>query len=91
MMNTSLVRLAALNATRKPARTLLTAGMVVAAVALLIISMSWLDGIWGTMLGGSTDMIGHVEVAQSAWADNAGEPWNATSEPLVIEVCPVND
>lgn len=69
MMNTSLVKLAGLNATRKPARTLLTAGMVVAAVALLIISMSWLDGVWDTILGGSTDMIGHVEVAQPAWAD----------------------
>lgn len=69
MMNSSLLKLAALNATRKPARTVLTAGMVVAAVALLIISMSWLDGIWDTILGGSTDMIGHVEVAQPAWAE----------------------
>ena len=71
MMNSSLLKLAALNASRKPARTVLTAGMVVAAVALLIISMSWLDGIWDTMLGGSTDMIGHVEVATPAWADRS--------------------
>ena len=55
-----LPRLALLNATRKPARTVLTAGMVVAGVALLIVAMSWLDGIWSDIIGRSTDAGGHV-------------------------------
>ncbi len=64
-----LIRLAGMNATRKPMRTALTAGMVVAAVAMLIIAMSWLDGIWGGMMKDTADATGHVVLVTEAYAE----------------------
>ncbi len=63
------LRIAGLNATRKPMRTGLTAGMVVAAVALLIIAMSWLDGIWGGMMKDTADATGHVVILTEAYEE----------------------
>ena len=66
-MKTSLIRLAYLNASRNRARSALTAGMIVAGTALFIISLSWLDGIWNTILEDSADALGHVRVVTKGY------------------------
>ena len=62
-MNISaLVRLAGRNATRKPLRTALTAGMVVLGTGLLVVSLSWLNGIFGGMIDQAIGASGHVRI-----------------------------
>jgi putative ABC transport system permease protein len=68
-MKVSLLKLAIANANRNRARTFLTAGMVVASTALFIISLSWLDGIWNTILEASTDAGGHVRVVTKQYSE----------------------
>lgn len=69
MLNPAIFKLAARNATRKPMRTGLTAGMVVLGTALLVIAVSWFDGVFDDMLEMGTDMIGHVRVVNPAFAE----------------------
>jgi putative ABC transport system permease protein len=68
-MRASLFQLAILNATRKPTRTLLTAGIVVVATAMLLVSVSWLDGVFVDMLDDATNAIGHVRVVDPDFAE----------------------
>ncbi|MCK6526924.1 ABC transporter permease [Myxococcota bacterium] len=68
MRSSSLVRLAARNATRKPTRTLLTAGMVVAGTSLLVVALAWVEGIFSQMLEQGTDASGHVRVVAPEFA-----------------------
>ncbi len=68
-MQSPLLRLAFLGATRKPVRTLLTAGMILAGTALLIIFLSWLGGVWSEMLQSTTDLAGHVRVVTPAFEE----------------------
>ncbi len=63
-----LLLLAFRNATRKPARTVLTAGMVVAGTAMLVLSLSWLNGIFSAMLESATDAVGHLRVVDPDYA-----------------------
>lgn len=57
-----LFRLAVLGATRKPARTGLTAGMVLAGTALVILATSWIGGVWHDMVDATTRQLGEVRV-----------------------------
>jgi len=67
-MQTHLIRLSARNVLRHRARTLLTAGMVAMGVALLIVSVSWIAGIFGHMLAQATAMAGHVRIVSKEYA-----------------------
>ena len=87
-MKASLVRLAYLNASRNRARSALTAGMIVAGTALFIIALSWLDGIWNTILEDSADALGHVRVVTHAYAER--ESLNPIDENIE-DVAPVLD
>jgi len=69
LINTYKIRLAALNATRKPARTLLTAGMVAAGTSMLVLSMSWIGGIFDDMLDIAAKASGHVRIVDSDFAE----------------------
>lgn len=69
MSDTTLLKLALRNATRRPMRTALTAGMVVAGTALLVICLSWLQGMFGPMLRDATNAAGHVAVRQQAYVE----------------------
>jgi ABC-type lipoprotein release transport system permease subunit len=68
MMKSHLLRLAARNTLRHRARTLLTAGMVGVGVALLIVALSWLTGIYSKMLDDATAMAGHVRIVTREYA-----------------------
>ena len=63
------VRLAARNATRKPIRTTLTAGMVLLGTGLLVVSLSWLNGIFGGMIDQAIGASGHVRILQPAFLE----------------------
>lgn len=64
----ALLRLAARNARRRRARTLLTAGMVVAGVGLLMIALTWITGIFGGVLEEGSAMGGHVRLVNPDYA-----------------------
>ncbi len=64
----TVVRLASRNTARKRTRTLLTAGMVALGVALLTLSLAWLEGALGQMLAGATDTAGHVRLVHTDFA-----------------------
>jgi putative ABC transport system permease protein len=68
MAPSAYLRLALRNATRKPTRTLLTAGMVVAGVALLVLFRSWIDGVLGGALSEATNVAGEVRVVHEEFA-----------------------
>ncbi len=63
-----LIRLAARNISRHRARTGLTAGMIVAGVALLMIGLSWVGGIFGEILKNASAQGGHVRVVNPDYA-----------------------
>lgn len=67
-MTHSTARLAARNTLRRKARTLFTAGMVAFAVAVLLISLTFIGGIFGTMLTAMTSLGGHVRVVDPDFA-----------------------
>lgn len=67
-MNASM-KLATRNAMRRPLRTALTAGMVVFAVALLLIAQTWIGGAMGGMLAASTAQSGHVRVVTPGFVE----------------------
>jgi ABC-type lipoprotein release transport system permease subunit len=67
-MTGTLVRLAVRNTQRHKARIRLTAGMVVAAVALLMVGLSWVGGVFGRVLTSASDQGGHVRVVVPEYA-----------------------
>lgn len=67
MMNSTL-RLAARNTLRRRTRTLLTAGMVVVAVALLLIGLTWVTGATAGPMAQAAGQGGHVRVVTEAYA-----------------------
>jgi ABC-type lipoprotein release transport system permease subunit len=68
MILSTSVKLALRNTTRRRSRTLLTAGMVVLGVALLLLSLSWVGGIFESMLTTATALGGHVRIVQPQFA-----------------------
>ncbi len=68
-MRQTLVRLAARNTLRRPARTLLTAGMVVFGVAMLLIALTWINGAFGSIFALTANLSGHVRVVSHAFAE----------------------
>lgn len=64
----TLVRLAARNTLRSRARSGLTAGMVVVGVALLMIALTWVDGIFSEMIENATAQGGHVRIVDPEYA-----------------------
>lgn len=85
-MNATL-KLAARNAMRRPLRTALTTGMVVLAVALLLLTQTWIDGAMGGMLTATTAQSGHVRVVTAGFVEREElSPLDeniATVEPLL--------
>ncbi len=63
----TMVRLASRNTLRRPARTAFTAGMVVVSVALLLIALSLLGGIFGQILKDGIGGAGEVRVAAAEY------------------------
>lgn len=63
-----LLRLAARNARRRQVRSILTASMVAFGVALLVVALAWLDGIFGTLEADAAGFAGHVRVVNPAFA-----------------------
>jgi putative ABC transport system permease protein len=59
-----MIQLAARNALRRPARTAFTAGMVTVSVALLLIAISLLGGIFGQILRDGIAGAGDVRIAE---------------------------
>lgn len=62
-----LLRLAARNATRNVVRTSLTALIVVAGTAFLVIALSWMNGIFGSLTGTAAATSGHVRLAKAEY------------------------
>lgn len=61
-------RLAARNTLRRPIRTGLTVGMVVLAVALVLLGQAWISGVMGGAVSAATAIGGHVRVVKQAYA-----------------------
>jgi ABC-type lipoprotein release transport system permease subunit len=61
-------RLALRNAARNVTRTTLTALTILLGVALLAVALSWMNGIFGMVLGTSAAQAGHVRVVQPDYA-----------------------
>lgn len=57
-----ILRLAFRNATRNITRTALTAMTVLFGTAILTLALSWMNGIFGMILGSSAAQVGHVRV-----------------------------
>lgn len=64
-----LIRLALRNALRNLRRTLLTAGTVLAGVALMVVSLTWLIGVTDTMTRDYANVAGHVRVVDPDFAE----------------------
>lgn len=67
-MTRSILRLAARNARRRRARTLLTIGMLVAGVSLLMLGLSWIGGIFGQVIEDASALGGHVRIVAPEYA-----------------------
>ncbi len=67
-MNADLLKLAIRNTTRKKTRTALTAGMVVVGTALLVICLTWIDGMFGGMMDTATETSGHLRIVDPDYA-----------------------
>ncbi len=67
-MRTHLLRLAARGTQRHRTRTILTSVMVALGVALLLMGLTWITGIFGHMLEESASMAGHVRVVTEEYA-----------------------
>ena len=89
-MSANLFTLAVRNATRKPSRTLLTAGMVVAGTGLLVVADGWITGIFGQIEEALSESSGHLRVVDPDFAareslmplyENIAE-----TDPLVAEL-----
>lgn len=64
-----LLRLALRNARRHGVRTLLTVGMVTFGVALLLVAISWVDGMFGNIRRDAANLAGHVRVVTPGFAE----------------------
>ena len=62
------IRLALRNTLRHPRRTLLTAGTVLAATALLTVLLAYLSGVIGGIVQDYTAAAGHVRIVSTAFA-----------------------
>jgi putative ABC transport system permease protein len=62
MKRSTMVRLASRNTLRRPARTAFTAGMVTVSVALLVIALTLIRGIFGEMLAAGVGAVGEVRI-----------------------------
>ena len=62
-------RLAIRNALRNVRRSLLTATTVMLGVALLVAALAWIQGVLGSMIGDTTDAIGHVRIVDPEYAE----------------------
>ena len=62
------IRLALRNTLRHPRRTLLTAGTVLAATALLTVLLAYLSGVIGGIVQDYTAAAGHVRIVSKAFA-----------------------
>lgn len=62
-----LITLAARNATRNVVRTGLTALIVVAGTAFLVIALSWMNGVFGSLTGTAAAASGHVRLATAEY------------------------
>jgi ABC-type lipoprotein release transport system permease subunit len=67
MKISTMIQLASRNTLRRPARTAFTAGMVTVSVALLLIAISLLGGIFGQILKDGIGSAGDVRIAQSEY------------------------
>lgn len=67
-MNT-VTRLAVRNTMRRRTRTVLTVGMVVVAVALLLLALTWIHGIFGSITLSAANLSGHVRIVTKAFAE----------------------
>ena len=67
-MTRSTVRLAARNTLRRKARTFFTAGMVVFSVAVLVVALTWVGGLFGSILTSITAVGGHVRIVDPDFA-----------------------
>jgi putative ABC transport system permease protein len=79
-------RLAARNTTRRKARTFFTAGMVVFGVGVLLVSLTFVRGMFGTMLRSIISIGGHVRVVDADFA--AREALNPLEENVAV-IAPV--
>jgi len=68
MKHSTSTRLALRNTLRRPTRTVLTAGMVVCSVALLLVALSWLRGMFGGLLTTAAALDGHVRIVTRPFA-----------------------
>lgn len=66
---TLILRLAARNATRNLRRTALTAATVVIGTMMLTITLTWLDGVFGSLEINVARAAGHVRVVQPEYRD----------------------
>ncbi|MDH5670790.1 MAG: ABC transporter permease [Myxococcales bacterium] len=64
-----LLRLSLRNARRRRARSLLTASMVAFGVALLLVALCWMQGIFGKIEVDAAGQAGHVRIATEAFAE----------------------
>lgn len=67
-MTRTTLRLAVRNTLRRRARTAFTTGMVLFAVAMLLVATTWVGGIFSTMLSAMTAVGGHVRVVDPEFA-----------------------
>jgi len=63
------IRLAIRNALRNLRRTLLTAGTVVIATALMTVIMAYMAGVFGTVIKDYTAASGHIRIVTTAFAE----------------------
>ncbi len=67
-MRTHLFRLAARGTWRHRTRSLLTAAMVALGVALLVMGLTWVTGIFGGMMEESASIAGHVRIVTQEYS-----------------------
>lgn len=63
------IRLSIRNALRNLRRTLLTAGTVVIATALMTVIMAYMAGVFGTIINDFTAVSGHIRIVNKAFAE----------------------
>ncbi len=77
-----LFSLALRNSLRNRRRSLLTATMVMLGVASLTVAMSWIEGVFGSMVGTASNLAGHVRVVDADYARR--EQLNPLYENIVV-------
>jgi len=84
------IKLAIRNALRNLRRTLLTAATVMFGVALVVVALSWIEGIFGEMIESTAAVSGHARVLDTDYAARAQqqplEEHIADVEPLLERI-----